>query len=72
MDSWTLPRSSVAAHSGSKRKIHLESLCARVYVRHEHPGGRQRRAEMWDAIMLVAVVVAFFALAITYSRIDRM
>ena len=25
---------------------------------------------MWDAIMLVAVVVAFFALAITYSRID--
>jgi hypothetical protein len=56
----------------SNRKIHLESLCTRVYVRHEHPGGRQRRAEMWDAIMLVAVVVAFFALAITYSRIDRL
>jgi hypothetical protein len=27
---------------------------------------------MWDAIMLVAVVVAFCALAITYSRIDRL
>jgi hypothetical protein len=72
MDSWRLPRSSVAAHSRSSRKVHLESLCTRVYVWHEHPGGWQRRADMWDAIML-AVAVAFFALAITYaSGIDRM
>jgi hypothetical protein len=35
-------------------------------------GGWQRRAEMWDAIML-AVAVAFFAVAITYaSGLDRL
>jgi hypothetical protein len=72
MHSGTLPRGRVAAHSRSNRKIHLESLCTRVKARQQHPGGSQRRAEMWDAIMLVAVIVAFFALAITYSRIDRL